>query len=729
MRTAIRAGLKPAPTPGSLNREGVKIITPLDTQIGKDPMFWERLEQYNLLDPMLKAEGLKKLGIEVSDPESMGILTKSNFVIPGKTRFQCQKCGECCRYARKVATFTYEACPFLDERNECSKHDDRYNICKWFPFWIYTDKRYGTLLTIKPYCTGYGLGNPVNYNATVKWLAELSRAADKDSDGAFVVHELAYLPHRKTWVFPSKKNIDDLLAFVSKGKLLKDETRQMQDTAPHMKAERLGELQHAHHYTSGLLGSINDPHITVNEEGYVTDVNESFCRLSKRERSTIIGRKFSGFFVNPESVSGNILTCISSGKMMAAPQQLFLPDNSATPVLLNAMVFRDRGDGLIHSALVCVNELSPNAYHELAQSRNYARCLIEASLDALVAIDRNGVVSDVNEASVGMTGYSRDELIGSHFKNYFDDPVRAQQGVEFTFARGQVKNYELNLVNRDGELISVSFNATVYRDAQGVVQGVFASARDVRETRRMIKELEEAHNYARGLIESGVDLMVTVNRDGIVTDVNEAAVRMTGYSRNELIGSKFKDYFVDSDRARNGVDLTFSSGQVSNYELDLMNRNGGLIPVSFNAVIYRDTVGSVKGVFAVARDIRETRRMISELEEARNYARGLIESGIDLMVTVNRDGVVTDVNEAAVSMTGRSRESLIGSYFKNYFDNSIRAQEGVNLTFSKGQVRNYDLDLKNGNDGLIPVSFNATVYRDTAGAVQGVFAVARSRKM
>jgi len=120
--------------------------------------------------------------------------------------------------------------------------------------------------------------------------------------------------------------------------------------------------------------------------------------------------------------------------------------------------------------------------------------------------------------------------------------------------------------------------------------------------------------------------------------------------------------------------------------------------------------------------------MVKELEEARNYARGLIECCIDLMVTINREGIIMDANHAATVITGRKRQDIIGSPFKGFFDDPQRAGDGVELTFSSGEVRNYEMNLLTAAGAKVAVSFNATLYRDSQGVVQGVFAIARARE-
>ena len=365
--------------------------------------------------------------------------------------------------------------------------------------------------------------------------------------------------------------------------------------------EHSGEVHYAHHYTSGLLGAINSPLFTVNEQGQVTDANDAGCELLKRQRNNVAGKAFSSFFVNPDSVSACLTGCLARGRENASPQRMRLPDESALPVLLNALVYRDRGDGLVHGSLVCINPVSAAVFSEVNQSRTYARGLLEASLDALMVIDKDGVISDVNEAAATITGKSRETLIGTPFCNLFVNRDKASLGVYRTFSEGSVRLFELDLVSCSGETIPVSFNATVYRDADGVVQGIFASARDIRERLKMIRELEEARNYARGLIECGLDLMVTINRNGVITDVNNAATKMTGKSREQLVGAGFHTFFDNPLRAIEGIEKTFSEGEVRGWDLNLISGAGNSEPVSFNATLYRDSKGDVQGVFAVAR--------------------------------------------------------------------------------------------------------------------------------
>jgi PAS domain S-box-containing protein len=131
------------------------------------------------------------------------------------------------------------------------------------------------------------------------------------------------------------------------------------------------------------------------------------------------------------------------------------------------------------------------AEEKLAAASQYARSLLEASLDPLVTISAEGTITDVNEATVKVTGVLREQLIGTDFSNYFTEPEKARVGYQQVFAQGFVTDYPLTIRHSDGRLTDVLYNASVYEDARGGVMGVFAAARDVTARQKAEAELAE----------------------------------------------------------------------------------------------------------------------------------------------------------------------------------------------------------------------------------------------
>ncbi len=124
-------------------------------------------------------------------------------------------------------------------------------------------------------------------------------------------------------------------------------------------------------------------------------------------------------------------------------------------------------------------------------SSRYTRSLIEASLDPLVTISPDGKITDVNAAAEAVTGCDRASLIGTDFSDYFTEPGKARAGYQEVFRTGSVRDYPLEIRHRDGHVVSVVYNASVYRDEEGRVVGVFAAARDITELKRAEEELRK----------------------------------------------------------------------------------------------------------------------------------------------------------------------------------------------------------------------------------------------
>jgi PAS domain S-box-containing protein len=118
---------------------------------------------------------------------------------------------------------------------------------------------------------------------------------------------------------------------------------------------------------------------------------------------------------------------------------------------------------------------------DLRLSNRYNRNLIEASVDPLLTIDPNGKITDVNNSTEIITGFNRDELIGTDFSDYFTEPPKARSGYQTVFKKGIIQNYELEIKHRDGHITPVRYNASVYKDDTNNIIGVFASARDISE--------------------------------------------------------------------------------------------------------------------------------------------------------------------------------------------------------------------------------------------------------
>ncbi len=155
------------------------------------------------------------------------------------------------------------------------------------------------------------------------------------------------------------------------------------------------------------------------------------------------------------------------------------------------------------------------------------------------------------------------------------------------------------------------------------VASVLSLVHDITDPKRTREALRTAGLYARSLIEASLDPLATIGADGIIRDVNAATEKITGCSRQELIGSDFCGYFTDSEQARSGYQKAFLEGEVHDYPLEIRHRDGHTVPVSYNATVYRDESGMIAGVFAAARDMTQIRQAEKKLHQQTETLREL----------------------------------------------------------------------------------------------------------
>ena len=126
----------------------------------------------------------------------------------------------------------------------------------------------------------------------------------------------------------------------------------------------------------------------------------------------------------------------------------------------------------------------------------YTLSLIEASRDPLVTINTQGKITDMNEATVTITGMSREELKDSYFFDYFTEQQKAREVYQEVFEKGSVADSPLTLRHKNGKLTDVLFNGSVYKNEKGNVIGVVVVARDITDQKKIANELIEARVFA-----------------------------------------------------------------------------------------------------------------------------------------------------------------------------------------------------------------------------------------
>ena len=301
---------------------------------------------------------------------------------------------------------------------------------------------------------------------------------------------------------------------------------------------------------------------------------------------------------------------------------------------------------------------SLKAEDDFRASSEYTRNLIEASLDPLVTISSEGKITDANGATEDVTGCGRDKLVGSDFSTYFTEPEKARAGYQQAFTYGFVKDYPLVIKSESGKATDVLYNATVYRNKAGEIEGVFAAARDITKRKRAEAELQRYSGHLEALVEERTAELKDAER---LVGIGETAAMIGHDLRNPLQGLQ---YIVDLQKMRfDKMSAAQRSDADWQKERQLFNKIS-------EQVFYMDKIVG---------DLQDYARPLDPEREAVSI-RNLIE---DVLRSLPQSDGKVHINVDLPDLTIEAEPHLMHRVFSNLFLNALQAMpDGGTLTVS-----------------------------------------------
>lgn len=164
---------------------------------------------------------------------------------------------------------------------------------------------------------------------------------------------------------------------------------------------------------------------------------------------------------------------------------------------------------------------------------------------------------------------------------------------------------------------------------------------------------DAAARYSRNVIEASLDPFVIVDLEGKITDVNEAAVLMTGVTRDQLIGSEVFHYVTEPERARAGFRGVLAKGALRDFvPLTVRHVSGRVTHALFNGSLYRDEQGDVQSVVVVVRDITERMRAERALKTLSRANEALVRTADESQLLKEMCDVIVNAGGYAMARIG-----------------------------------------------------------------------------
>jgi len=381
----------------------------------------------------------------------------------------------------------------------------------------------------------------------------------------------------------------------------------------------------ARDYSEAIIATIHEPLLILDKNLRVKSANKSF---------------YKNFKVKEAETEGMLLYDLGNGQWNIPRLRELLddiiPKNSHFQdfelkhnfpgigekiMLLNAsrIIQKTQQEQLI---LLAIEDITDQARYYLKEK--YSLSLIEASRDPLVTISPEGKVTDMNEATVNITGLTREKLTGSDFFDYFTEPQKAREVYQEVFAKGSVADSPLTLRHKNGKLTDVLFNGSVYKDDKGNVLGAVVVAHDITE-RKKIKEnleksLKEVSAYKYALDESSI--VAITDQKGVIQYANDNFCKISKYTREELIGQDHRIINSGYHPKEFIRDLwtTITKGKIWKGDLKNKAKDGTIYWVETTIVPFLNEQGKPYQYVAIRSDITERKRIEDELMEAKVFA-------------------------------------------------------------------------------------------------------------
>jgi PAS domain S-box-containing protein len=311
-------------------------------------------------------------------------------------------------------------------------------------------------------------------------------------------------------------------------------------------------------------------------------------------------------------------------------------------------------------------------------------------------------------------------------------------------------------VGEDIAVEAMQYGATDYllKDRLGrlgiAVERALEQTRLRRERDQAEEALFKAGALQRAIFNSVNFSSIATDANGVIQIFNVGAERMLGYTAAEVVNIITAVDIHDSleliERAAaltrefgtpiapgfEALVFKAARGIEDIYELTKVRKDGSRFPAMLSVTALRDAQETIIGYLLIGTDNTARHRAEEErttldqrLRDQQFYTRSLIESNIDALMATDPRGIIIDVNKQTETLTGSTRDELIGAPFKNYFTDPGQAESGIHRVLNEGKVTNYELTARARDGNETVVSYNATTFYDRDRRLQGVFAAAR----
>jgi diguanylate cyclase (GGDEF)-like protein/PAS domain S-box-containing protein len=427
-----------------------------------------------------------------------------------------------------------------------------------------------------------------------------------------------------------------------------------------------------------ILENIRESYFEVDLAGNYTFFNTSLCRLTGYSMEELAGMNYSQF--SDKETSTKVFQTCNRVYKTGEPAEGFdwkfsRKDGSPGHVEASISLRKDpAGNPVGFSGVLRDITERKRMEEDLRQSEEQYRSILENIRESYFEVDLAGNFTFFNDSLCRLTGCSREELVGMNYAKFSDKETSkiVFQTFHKVFLTGEpAEGFDWPTTRKDGIKIYVSASISLRKDSAGKPVGFRGVLRNVTERKRMEEDLRQSEEQYRNILESIRESYFEVDLAGNFTFFNDSLCRLTGCSREELVGMNYAK-FSDKETSKivfQTFHKVFLTGEpAEGFDWPTTRKDGIKIYVSASISLRKDSAGKPVGFRGVLRDVTERKRMEESLRQSEERHRSIIEQMHDGYFEIDLAGNFVHFNEAACQTYGYSKEELMGLNYKQYTD-------------------------------------------------------------
>ncbi len=430
---------------------------------------------------------------------------------------------------------------------------------------------------------------------------------------------------------------------------------------------------------------------TTDVQGTITYVNDKFCAISKYMREELIGQNHrilnSGH--HDKEFFHQMYHAIANGQVWRGEICNRAKDGSIYWVDTTVVPFVGE-DGKPRQYVAIRADITERKQAEKALKESLAtsEAALKEVADQKFALDQHAIVATtdvqgtityVNEKFCTISKYSREELLGQnhrilnsghHDKEFFRQMYHA-------IANGEVWRGEICNRAKDGSIYWVDTTIVPFLDAHGKPQQYMAIRADITERKRAEEALHESQERFRLLLDGVKDYAIyMLDPEGNVVSWNAGAARIKGYRNEEILGKHFSCFYASGDRETDKpsreLKESLAKGRFEEQAWRI-RKDGSAFWANVVITPMYDDHGTLRGFSKVARDISERKAAEEELRQSQERLRGVLQSAMDGIITVDAHQNVVMFNAAAERMFQYPATEAMGKPLNRFLPERFRA--------------------------------------------------------